>query len=417
MDKAILVGLDLNQYNMTTSIKELSGLAKALNIEVLLTMTQKASRPDGATYVGSGKVQEIKQAVDALNADMVIFDDELSPAQIRNLEEILDTQIIDRSFLILSIFSERAKTKGAVLEVSLAQQKYLLPRLIGMGKILSRQGGGSYNAKGPGETKLELDRRTIENNIIKLERQIKVLETQRDTSRKTRSSSNIPLVSLVGYTNAGKSATLNQILKLFEIDNKNVFEKDMLFATLDTTARRITKKGYPTFIITDTIGFLTRLPHEFIKSFKSTLSEVSNSNLILHIVNGIDPEKALHIQTTLDVLKELKADAINQITVYTHADLLDERAPDYEFWISNKTGYHIQGLVESIYEVLFGSMISTKLEIPYDEQHLIHTLNEQTKVLNTEYLNEHILVSTLMYQKQLEPYKPYIVKTGHSNNL
>ena len=183
MDKAILVGLDLNQYNMTTSIKELSGLAKALNIEVLLTMTQKASRPDGATYVGSGKVLEIKQAVDALNADMVIFDDELSPAQIRNLEEILDTQIIDRSFLILSIFSERAKTKGAVLEVSLAQQKYLLPRLIGMGKILSRQGGGSYNAKGPGETKLELDRRVIENNINKLERQIKTLETQREIGR------------------------------------------------------------------------------------------------------------------------------------------------------------------------------------------------------------------------------------------
>ena len=416
MDKAILVGLDLNQYNMTTSIKELSGLAKALNIEVLLTMTQKASRPDGATYVGSGKVLEIKQAVDALNADMVIFDDELSPAQIRNLEEILDTQIIDRSFLILSIFSERAKTKGAVLEVSLAQQKYLLPRLIGMGKILSRQGGGSYNAKGPGETKLELDRRTIENNIIKLERQIKVLETQRDTSRKTRSSSNIPLVSLVGYTNAGKSATLNQILKLFEIDNKNVFEKDMLFATLDTTARRITKKGYPTFIITDTIGFLTRLPHEFIKSFKSTLSEVSNSNLILHIVNGIDPEKALHIQTTLDVLKELNADNINQITVYTHADLLNHRAPDHEFWISNKTGYNINRLVESIYEVLFGSIISTKLEIPYTEQYLINTLNEQTKVLKTEYLNDKIIVSTLMYQKQLPHFKPYIMKTGYSNS-
>ena len=203
MDKAILIGLDLGTYNTEASLLELESIAVALNIEVVATFTQKLKMPNIKTYVGSGKIAEVKKAITFLKATMVIFDDELSPAQIRNLEEILDTQIIDRSFLILSIFTERAKTKSATLEVSLAQQKYLLPRLVGMRSSLSRQGGGSYNAKGPGETKLELDRRLIVRNIAKLEKAIKRLNRQKRTSRKARTISQIPIVSLVGYTNAG----------------------------------------------------------------------------------------------------------------------------------------------------------------------------------------------------------------------
>ena len=237
MDKAILVGLDLNTYNIVDSMEELKNLTKALNIEVVLEITQKLDKPNIKTYVGKGKVLEIKDAVTALDADMVIFDCELTPAQIRTLENTLDTQIIDRSFLILSIFAERAKTKGALLEVSLAQQKYLLPRLVGMRNSLSRQGGGTYNAKGPGETKLELDRRVILNNIKKIERSLKKLKTETETSRKQRYTEQIPLVSLVGYTNAGKSATLNSLLRHLNSE-RLVFEKDILFATLDTTARK-----------------------------------------------------------------------------------------------------------------------------------------------------------------------------------
>lgn len=406
MDKAILVGLDLSTYNINDSIEELKNLTKALNIEVVLEITQKLDKPNIKTYVGKGKLLEIKDAVTSLDADMVIFDCELTPAQIRTLENTLDTQIIDRSFLILSIFAERAKTKGALLEVSLAQQKYLLPRLIGMRNSLSRQGGGTYNAKGPGETKLELDRRVILNNIKKIEASLKKLKTETETSRKQRYSEQIPLVSLVGYTNAGKSATLNSLLRHLNSD-KLVFEKDILFATLDTTARKIAKKGYPSFIITDTIGFLSRLPHEFINSFKSTLSEVVNSDLILHIIDGTHKNKHLHEETTLGVLKELDVNGIPIKNIYTRLDLLDEK-PKHEFWISNLTDENISSLIELIYTELFGPHRSVKLKIPYDKQHLINILNEETKVLKTDY-EDNIIISVIMYEKQINRFKEYVL--------
>ena len=406
MDKAILVGLDLNTYNIVDSMEELKNLTKALNIEVVLEITQKLDKPNIKTYVGKGKVLEIKDAVTALDADMVIFDCELTPAQIRTLENTLDTQIIDRSFLILSIFAERAKTKGALLEVSLAQQKYLLPRLVGMRNSLSRQGGGTYNAKGPGETKLELDRRVILNNIKKIESSLKKLKTETETSRKQRYTEQIPLVSLVGYTNAGKSATLNSLLRHLNSE-KLVFEKDILFATLDTTARKITKKGYPSFIITDTIGFLSRLPHEFINSFKSTLSEVQNSDLILHIIDGTHKNKRLHEETTLGVLKELNVGNIPIKNIYTRLDLLNEK-PKNDFWISNLTNDNIDVLIEFIYEKLFGPHMSVKLSIPYDKQHLINILNEETKVLKTEY-ETAIIISTIMYKNQIDRFAEYVL--------
>lgn len=406
MDKAILVGLDLNTYNINDSIEELKNLTKALNIDVILEITQKALNPNPKTYVGKGKVLEIKDAITALDADMVIFDCELTPAQIRNLEKTLDTQIIDRSFLILSIFAERAKTKGSLLEVSLAQQKYLLPRLVGMHSSLSRQGGGTYNAKGPGETKLELDRRIILNNIKKIEDSLDKLKTETETARKQRYENKIPLVSLVGYTNAGKSATLNSLLKHLNND-KLVFEKDILFATLDTTARQITKKGYPTFIITDTIGFLSRLPHEFINSFKSTLSEVVNSDLILHIIDGTHKNKRLHEETTLGVLKELDVNGIPIKNIYTRLDLLGEK-PKNEFWISNLTSENIEALIELIYAELFGPNRSVKLSIPYNKQHLINILNEETRVLKTAYEN-NIIVNVIMYEKQINRFKEYVL--------
>lgn len=414
MDKAILVGLDLGKYNIDSSLEELENIASALNIEIVERFVQRLAIPDIRTYIGSGKVLEIKEAVTHLEASMVIFDDELTPTQIRNLEKTLDTQIIDRSFLILSIFTERAKTKSATLEVSLAQQKYLLPRLVGMRSSLSRQGGGSYNAKGPGETKLELDRRVIEKNISKLERSIAKLNRQKRTSSKARQESEIPIVSLVGYTNAGKSATLNTLIKYLELDSTMVFEEDVLFATLDTTARKITKKGFPSFVLTDTIGFLSRLPHEFINSFKSTLSEIENSDLIIHVIDGTDPEKELHKNTSNAVLKELNCEHINTLEIYTRLDLVTDPSNLDGFWISNKTKENITLLINVVYRELFGDLIYVELKIPYNKQNIISELNEITRVIQTRYENDSIYIQVKMFEKQLLKYKNFLYSTINS---
>lgn len=414
MDKAILVGIDLGKYNMEYSLEELENVASALNIEVIEKITQRLDKPNIKTCIGSGKVQELKNIVQHTNATMVIFDEELTPAQIRNLEKELDTQIIDRSFLILSIFAERAKTKSAMLEVSLAQQKYLLPRLVGMRSSLSRQGGGTYNAKGPGETKLELDRRVIQTTISKTEQAIKKLDIQRKVERKARTINRVPLVSLVGYTNAGKSATLNTLIKHLELDSNLVYEEDVLFATLDTTARRISKNGYPDFILSDTIGFLTRLPHEFINSFKSTLKEIENSDLIIHIVDGTSKEKDLHIKTTKSVLKDLNCEHINSLEVYTRLDLINDKNDLNGFWISNKTNENIDLLINHLYKNIFGEIIIVKLRLPYNKQNIVSELNAKTRVLDTQYLNDYVYLEVKMFQKQLETYKDYLYSYNNS---
>lgn len=411
MDKAILVGLDLGKFNLQTSFLELKSIASALGIEIVAEFTQKLTTPNIRTYVGSGKLKEIKEATKHLEISMVIFDDELSPTQIRNLEKELDSQIIDRSFLILSIFTERAKTKSAVLEVSLAQQKYLLPRLVGMRSSLSRQGGGSYNAKGPGETKLELDRRLIVKNIAKLERSIDNLNKQKAVSSKSRRKSQIPIVSLVGYTNAGKSATLNALIAYLNLETAPVYEENILFATLDTTARKITKKGYPSFVITDTIGFLSRLPHEFINSFRTTLSEIVNSDLILHITDGINPEQELHKKVVTNVLDDLGCKNINTLNIYSKLDLLSNRDNLNGFWISNVTKENTKELLEIIYLNLFGQKVYTEIHLPYNKQNLVSVLNETTKVISTNYHNDYIQVITILFEKQLTTFHPYIFST------
>lgn len=408
MDKALLVGLDSGKYNIEDSLNELENLAKALKIDVVEKVSQKREKPSVSTYLGTGKVKEIKQIIEMLEVNIAIFDDELSPAQIRNLEKLLDVQIIDRSFLILSIFSERAKTKTAYIEVSLAQQKYLLPRLVGMRSSLSRQGGGTYNAKGPGETKLELDRRVILKNISKLEKQLKTIEKQTFTERKQRDSSAIPIVSLVGYTNAGKSATLNSLLNYLNIDKANVFEADMLFATLDTTARKIIKKGYPAFLLTDTIGFVSRLPHAFVNSFKSTLNEVTYSDLILHVIDGSHPNKDSFEKITLNVLQELEANEIPILKVYTRLDLVNAINYNNGLLISNKTYENIDLLINKIHQLLFGNEIIVELKIPYKEHKIIHQLNNETRIINQQHYDEGTVISVKLFEKQLSDYKKYI---------
>ncbi|NLB84686.1 MAG: GTPase HflX, partial [Acholeplasmataceae bacterium] len=266
MDKAIIAGLTLNQnqYELNQSLEELANLALTLQIEVVDRITQNRFKPTPNLYFGRGKIEEIKMSITHYEADILIVDDTLSPAQIRNLEASLEIQIIDRSFLILQIFSLRAQSKEAILEVKLAQNQYMLPRLVGLGKSLSRQGGGTYNAKGPGETKLEMDRRKLLDEISKINKELKIINKQRTQARIQRKKNEIPVVSLVGYTNAGKSAILNNLSLLLSNSNQLAFEENILFATLDTKSRLLQKENNPPFILIDTVGFISKLPPELI---------------------------------------------------------------------------------------------------------------------------------------------------------
>ncbi len=407
MDKAILVGLEDALSDINYSLDELENLAKSLQIESIAKISQKRIFPHPTTYVGKGKLEEIKQIITALDVDIVIFNDELTPTQIRVIEKELDVQIIDRSFLILSIFSERAQTKGSYLEVSLAQQKYLLPRLVGMRDSLSRQGGGTYNAKGPGETKLELDRRAILKTIKNLEDNLKKWEKENELSRKQRVENRVPIVSLVGYTNAGKSATLNSLLKFVEND-KSVFEKNILFATLSTSSRQIKKRGYPAFILTDTIGFVSKLPHAFVKSFKATLGEVANSNLIIHLIDGSNAKYEFQKKTTLNVLRDLGVENIPTLEVYSKVDLLDEKPIDENLWISNNNGINIEKLLHLIYENIFGSPLMVELEVPYAKAEITPLINLDTRILKTTFLESSTIYEVIMFNKQLPSFKDYV---------
>ena len=295
--RAILVGLnvDKNDDDFERSMHELKELTKALDLIVAATVTQSLPSPDRSTYIGSGKVEEIKNSLDVFDANIIIFNDALSPMQVRNLEKILDTEVMDRTGLILQIFAKRARTREARLQVEYAQLQYMLPRLVGMRSSLSRQGGGSgrLSNKGSGEKQLELDRRRIEQRSAELRRELKSVEKERDTQRGRRLNSDTPKISLVGYTNAGKSTIMNNLLKYYGGEasvEKQVLEKNMLFATLDTSVRKISPSGHKPFLLTDTVGFISELPHTLVNAFKSTLEEAKYADLILEIIDFSDPE-------------------------------------------------------------------------------------------------------------------------------
>lgn len=410
MDRALLVGLDLGDYDMKQSMNELVGLVESLEVQVIDQFVQKAALPNGRTYVGSGKVEELKKAIQVLDIDMVIFNDELSPAQLRNLEKELSVQIMDRSFVILQIFSKRAQTKEAVLEVELAQQRYMLPRLIGLSSSLSRQGGGSFNAKGAGETQLELDRRRISTNITQLERELEKIKREKETARKRRQANADPVVSLVGYTNVGKSATLNAILDyILKVEDKNVVEKNMLFATLTTFSRRIKPPKKPAFILTDTVGFVSRLPHDLVRSFESTLSEVKHADLILYVMDGSSSLAPLQIETTSQVLKTLEADQVPHLYVLTHKDMMftDTVGYHHDIAISNKTYENLDVLIDQIYQRTYGKKILVTLHIPFSDHGVIHTLENDTQIISKIYSDVGTELVVELYEKQLNQFLQY----------
>ena len=414
-ERAILVGVNIN--NDTTfdlSIKELKSLTEACNIEVVCIHTQNLLSPNTALYIGSGKVKEVQESLAMYEADTVIFDNALSPIQVRNLSQELDAVILDRTSLILRIFNDRAKTAEAKMQVELAQYQYMLPRLVGMHNNLSRQGGGSgsLSNKGAGEKKLELDRRRIEKHISELKRQLADMEQNKATMRKKRNQSALPKVALVGYTNAGKSTILNQLVSRFCKDNsKMVLEKDMLFATLETSVRQITPSGQKGFLLSDTVGFIDKLPHNLVKAFRSTLQEVKEADLLLHVVDFSNPDFTEHIRVTKETLEELSASHIPVLYVYNKADKLDPSAQpklvDNKLYISAKQECGIDALLEAIGKFLQKDDKEVKLLIPFSEGQIVSALTRDANILNTEYTEKGTLITVRGLPAVVNRYQKY----------
>ena len=392
-EKAILVGVHKQlDHHFEYEMEELQNLAEAIGIETAGVITQNLERIHAGMYVGTGKVDEIKGLYEMMDADLVIFNDELSPSQIRNLEAALECEIMDRTMLILAIFSRRAKTREAKMQVELAQHQYMLPRLVGLRASLSRQGGGTgggFKNRGAGETKLELDRRKIEEQISRIKRELEVVKSQRDTQRKRRQKQGLPVVSLVGYTNAGKSTIMNQLMReTGREEDKQVFEKDMLFATLETSVRQVKLEDQKQFLLTDTVGFVSKLPTHLIKAFRSTLEEARDADLLLHVVDVSNEEYRYMMDITSKTLEQIGVEDVPTLYVFNKSDLADRDYPVYkddQLWISAKEGAGIPELVEQIKRRIFTDYQTVQLVIPFDQGDIVSYLNMHANVLETEY--------------------------------
>lgn len=389
--KAIIVGVQLQRdADFAYSMLELRNLAGACYIDVAAELSQKAERVNPSHYIGSGKIQELRALMEVHETQLVIFNDELSPSQIRNLEADLECEVMDRTMLILDIFAERAKTKEAQLQVEVARLQYSLPRLVGLRASLSRQGGGSgLRNRGAGETKLELDRRRIEDRISALQAELEKLVATRQLQRKKRKKNELPVVCLVGYTNTGKSSLMNALLEAFDPETtKQVFAQDMLFATLETSVRSIDLPDNKSFLLTDTVGFVSQLPHHLVKAFRSTLEEVTEADLLLHVVDYAHEDYKQMIAVTNDTLKELDADGIPTIYVYNKCDLTDHPYPqkaDNGIYMSVKEKQGLPELVEIVREQLFRDYVVRDILVPFDQGRLVSYFNERANVLSVSY--------------------------------
>lgn len=390
-NKAIIAGVNLqDRPDFAYSMEELRNLAEACNIEVVGELTQNMAKINGSHYLGSGKIDELLALAEGMDASTVIFNDELSPSQIRNLEGALQKKVIDRTILILDIFSERAQTREAQLQVEVAQLQYMLPRLVGLRESLGRQGGGSgMKNKGTGETKLELDRRRIEDRISALQSELEKLVARRQVQRKQRQKTGVPVVCLVGYTNAGKSSLMNAVLDRYMPEsNKQVLAKDMLFATLETSVRGIELPDNKSFLLTDTVGFVSQLPHHLVKAFRSTLEEVAEADLLVQVVDYANLEHERMIEVTNSTLKELGADHIPMIYAYNKTDLTGETYPrvsgDYVY-LSVKEKAGLEELVGLVKEKVFQDYVECEVIIPFNEGRLVAYFNDNAHVRETTY--------------------------------
>lgn len=412
---AILVGMyskGREEIAIEDSMAELAELASAAGAEVRGLLVQNKATIDPATYIGKGKVEEVRLAVEMEGADIVIFNDELSGAQIRNLEAAIGCRVVDRTALILDIFAQRARSNVARLQVELAQLRYTLPRLTGLGASLSRTGGG-IGTRGPGEQKLEMDRRRIREKITDLMRDLDEEKRVRETQRSRRQKSEIPVVALVGYTNAGKSTIMNRLLKLSDgqEEEKQVFEKDMLFATLDTNHRRISFGDRKDFVLIDTVGFVSKLPHALVQAFKATLEEVAEADILLQVVDVSNENYPMQVQVTETVLRELGVQDKKMVYLYNKIDRLIEPAePERRediLRISAKTGEGIDDLLERLRRELFSTWQKKRLLIPYPKGDVLSMLHEGYTVHRSEYQADGILVEAELDDAGVGRMKPY----------
>lgn len=415
--KVLLVGVNLNdEFYFFKSMSELEELVKACQMLPIGSIVQNLKEINSAFYVGSGKLEEIKDKINELHPDLVVFNNELSPSQLKNLELKLDIQILDRTSIILNIFALRAKTNEAKMQVEIAKLRYMLPRLSGLHLSLGRQGGGSgFSNKGSGEKQIELDRRIIEDRISKLNKELSEIETRRNIQRRKRSDSQIPLVSLVGYTNAGKSTLLNALVDLSLSDeSKKVYEEDMLFATLETSIRKIKIKDGKEFLLSDTVGFIRELPHMLIKAFRSTLDEVKNSDLLLHVVDFSDEDYEENIRVTNSTLKEIGADNIPVIYVFNKCDKVNDTKLPYvdgnKVCISAKNNIGINELINVISNNIFKEYVTCKMQIPFKRGDIVSYLKEKYDFISTQYTNDGTLIEICLNKKDYGKYKNYIIE-------
>lgn len=411
--RGIIVGININnKNNFEESIIELKNLCIACDIEIVGEMEQNLKKINPTFYMGSGKIEELRDLIEEMNAEIIVFNNELSASQIKNIEEEVKCSIIDRTALILDIFANRAKTREAKLQVEVARLQYELPRLIGANENLGRQSGGvGTKNRGAGETKLELDRRRIEDRIASLNKELEILKYQRNTQKNKRKKSSIPNVALVGYTNAGKSSVMNVLVEKFiNKEDKKVFKKNMLFATLETYVRNIKLHNNKSFLLYDTVGFVGDLPHNLVKAFRSTLEEVCDADLLVHIIDISNPNYKNQIDVTNETLSQIGADNIPMIYVYNKIDLIDlDKLDNNKILISAKRDIGIDRLIESICEKVFEDYIRFKLKIPYSEGKMISNIMENATILDSEYIEDGVIFNIEFSEKEYVKYKQYII--------
>ncbi|WBB28816.1 GTPase HflX [Parvimonas micra] len=414
----VTVNIDMDEKTLEDKVIELEKLVQALDGEVVLSLTQNKSFVDKAFYIGKGKVIEIKDYCEKLDAEFVVFNNELTGSQVKNLEEIIGIRVIDRTNLILDIFSERARTKEAKLQVKLAKLKYTLPRLSALRSGFSRQQGG-IGGKGIGEQQIELDRRTINREISSITSQLKEIEKNRNEIRKKRINSKEPIISLVGYTNAGKSTLINKLISYGKDENseiKEVFVKDMLFATLDTYVREGLLLNGSKVMYIDTVGFVSDIPHNLVESFKGTLEEIKYSDLILHVVDISNVNVDEQIKITNDMIKKLECEDKNVIHVFNKVDKLADENIKFQYanienkvFISAKNDEDIILLLKEIEKVLFSSLVKTELLIPYDKQKIVSNILNNYMPEFVEHIETGSFLKVSLKKEDYEIYKGYEV--------